>query len=692
MSSNDIAIRISNLSKCYEIYDSPRDRLKQFVLPFLQRQTKQPSRQYFREFWALQEVSFEVKKGETIGVIGRNGSGKSTLLQMICGTLTPTSGSVETNGRIAALLELGSGFNPEFTGRENVYMNAAVLGLSKEEIDNRFDDIAAFADIRQFMEQPVKTYSSGMVARLAFSVAVQVDPDVLVVDEALSVGDMAFQEKSFTRMKRIRDAGTSILFVSHSTSAVRNFCDRAIWLDTGRMRVVGERLAVCDEYQREMEDGIRRESNAISTSQTNTVISGEVYQDADRTISVVAIRSDKKVYRMGEDIKIDIGLRFNKNPPAYGVGLIVYDLKGTVVTILSTLRDDIFFTEEKENLTLLIHDNHFAPGEYDITISVSDEHGMFSYDKLESCLRFHIEMERSSRGLAKIDGLLRCEHEWIDDSNWKLVDKESIWTRSRTESNLLDTVPLVALLRIRNEELILKDTLDHIAQFADFICVYDDASTDQTREILKLHEKVVLIIQNDHWQSGIENRLLSETRHRGLLLQEARKRFNFIWCMCCDADERYIGPIRQFVTESTEGKPDAVKIQLFDAYMTEGDDHPYSERMSLQNFRRFFGPERRDILMLWKNSDRAQFIGLDAREPVIPGTFDINFFCQHYGKSLSHEHWEATCEYYVSHFPWIPYGQKWADRRGKALHSESDFGRPLYEWKSDLFENAVKVY
>jgi hypothetical protein len=395
---------------------------------------------------------------------------------------------------------------------------------------------------------------------------------------------------------------------------------------------------------------------------------------------------------MGEDIKIDIGLRFDKTPPVYGVGLIVYDLKGTIVTILSTLRDDIFFTEEKENLTLLIRDNHFAPGEYDITISVSDEHGMFSYDKLESCLRFHIEMERSSRGLAKVDGMLRCEHEWIDDTNWKLAEKESIWIRSQTQSKSVGTVPLVALLRVRNEELILKDTLDHIAEFADFICVYDDASTDQTREILKSHNKVVLIVQNDHWQSGVENRLLSETRHRGLLLQEARQRLAFHWCMCCDADERYIGPIRQFVTEPIEGKPDAVRIQLFDAYMTEGDDHPYSGKMPLTNFRRLFGPERRDILMLWKNSNLAHFTGLDAREPVVQGCTEPKFFCQHYGKSLSYEHWEATCEYYGSHFPFDSYGKKWADRKGKALHSKSDFGRPLFEWGDHLFENAVKIY
>ena len=413
MSFDDVAISVQGLSKRYEIYANPRDRLKQFLLPRLQSVTGRSAQQYFHEFWAVKDVSFEINRGETVGIIGRNGSGKSTLLQMICGTLTPTGGKVETRGRIAALLELGSGFNPDFTGRENVYLNAAVLGLSKQEIDNRFDDIAAFADIRQFMDQPVKAYSSGMLARLAFSVAVQVDPDVLVVDEALSVGDMAFQEKSFTRMKRIRDAGTSILFVSHSPSAVRNFCNRAIWLDAGQMRAIGERLAVCDQYQHEMEDRIRQDSYSIPSIQGGAMMARDASNCADPTISVVAIRSDKTLYQMGDDIKIEVILKFKDIPLVYGVGLIFYDLKGNIVTILNTLRDDIYLTAKNEVLTLMIRDNHFAPGQYDITISVSDEHGMFSYDKLDSCLRFHVEMERSSRGLAKVEGLLRCEHEWI---------------------------------------------------------------------------------------------------------------------------------------------------------------------------------------------------------------------------------------------------------------------------------------
>lgn len=413
MSFNDVAISVQGIHKRYEIYANPRDRLKQFLLPRLQRAAGRMPQQYFREFWAVKDVSFQIKKGETVGIIGRNGSGKSTLLQMICGTLTPTSGTVETRGRIAALLELGSGFNPEFSGRENVYLNAAVLGLSKQDIDKRFDAIAAFADIGPFIDQPVKAYSSGMLARLAFAVAVEVDPDVLVIDEALSVGDMAFQEKSFTRMKRIRDAGTSILFVSHSPSAVRNFCDRAIWLDTGHMRAIGERLSVCDQYQHAMEDCIRQESRSQVCVPANALTVRDISVDADPTIRVVAIRSDKKVYQMGEDIKIEVSLQFKELPRAYGVGMIFYDLKGNIVTILNTLRDDIYLTAQNETLTLLIRDNHFAPGEYDITLSVSDEHAMFSYDKRESCLRFHVEMERSSRGLARVEGLLRCEHEWI---------------------------------------------------------------------------------------------------------------------------------------------------------------------------------------------------------------------------------------------------------------------------------------
>jgi len=246
----DIAIRVENLSKCFQIYGSPRDRLKQFFFPRVRRIFGKPEKNYFGEFWALKNVSLEIKKGETVGIIGRNGSGKSTMLQMICGTLSPSSGSIQTYGRVAALLELGAGFNPEFTGRENVYLNASVLGLRNEEIDARFDDILAFAEIGDFIEQPVKTYSSGMLVRLAFAVAINVDPEILIVDEALSVGDELFQRKCFSRIEAIRSKGATILFVSHSGGTIIELCDRAVLLDSGERLAVGSPKHIVARYQK----------------------------------------------------------------------------------------------------------------------------------------------------------------------------------------------------------------------------------------------------------------------------------------------------------------------------------------------------------------------------------------------------------------------------------------------------------
>ncbi|MDH1256817.1 MULTISPECIES: ABC transporter ATP-binding protein [Pseudomonas] len=240
--SSEIAITLQNVSKCYHIYDKPRDRLMQMVAG--QR------KQYYREFWALRDVSFEIRKGETVGIVGRNGSGKSTLLQVICGTLNQTVGDVQTVGRIGALLELGSGFNPEFTGHENVYMNAAILGLSRTEVDERYDDIASFADIGDFIHQPVKTYSSGMIVRLAFAVQAMVDPDILIVDEALAVGDERFQRKCFARLDELKAKGTSILFVSHSGPQVVELCDRAILMERGERVCTGSPMEVVRAYQK----------------------------------------------------------------------------------------------------------------------------------------------------------------------------------------------------------------------------------------------------------------------------------------------------------------------------------------------------------------------------------------------------------------------------------------------------------
>lgn len=233
--SSDIAIKVENLSKCYQIYDQPHDRLKQFFLPRIQRLMGISPKNYYREFWALRDVSFEVKRGETIGIIGRNGSGKSTLLQIICGTLNSTLGSVQANGRIAALLELGSGFNPEFTGRENVYLNAAVIGLSADEMYEKIDSVIEFSGLGDYIDQPLKTYSSGMQARLAFSSAIHVEPAILVVDEALSVGDAGFQLKCMLRMREMQEKGVTILFVSHDTGSVVRLCDHAIVMEQGRI-------------------------------------------------------------------------------------------------------------------------------------------------------------------------------------------------------------------------------------------------------------------------------------------------------------------------------------------------------------------------------------------------------------------------------------------------------------------------
>lgn len=244
---SDIAIQIEGVTKDYHVYNAPVDRLKQSIMPRLQRLVGRPQRRYFTEFRALDNVSLTVRRGQTVGVIGRNGSGKSTLLQIVCGTLTPSSGEVRTHGRVAALLELGSGFNPEFSGRENVYLYAAILGLSQEEVDARYADILAFADIGDFIEQPVKTYSSGMMVRLAFAVIAHVDADILIIDEALAVGDAFFVQKCMRFLRRFMQSGT-VLFVSHDSGAITNLCNHAVWLEHGQVMMEGEPKRVTESY------------------------------------------------------------------------------------------------------------------------------------------------------------------------------------------------------------------------------------------------------------------------------------------------------------------------------------------------------------------------------------------------------------------------------------------------------------
>lgn len=239
----ETAIRLENARKTFQIYARPADRLKQTIFGG-------NNKKFYSEFTAIQDVSLDIKRGETVGIIGRNGSGKSTLLQMICGILAPTSGRVEINGRIAALLELGAGFNPDFTGRENVYLKGIILGMTRKEIDERYESIVEFADIGQFIDQPVKTYSSGMYVRLAFATAINSDPDILVVDEALAVGDEVFQRKCFARIEQIKNNGATILFVSHNAGSIIQLCSRAVLLDQGEFLLEGHPKLVVNQYQR----------------------------------------------------------------------------------------------------------------------------------------------------------------------------------------------------------------------------------------------------------------------------------------------------------------------------------------------------------------------------------------------------------------------------------------------------------
>lgn len=236
-----VIVDVKNLSKRFGLYASPAKRLTEILCPFVRRNHS--------EVWALRDVSFQVKRGQSVGVIGANGSGKSTLLQVLCGVLRPTAGHVTVNGRVSALLELGAGFHPEFSGRDNVYMNGAIMGFSRDEMDLRFQEIADFSEIGQFIEQPVRTYSSGMFLRLAFACAISISPDILIVDEALSVGDSHFQEKCRKRITEFREKGGSILLVSHDMKAVRTMCDAAILLNKGVVLEMGDPGAVVARYQ-----------------------------------------------------------------------------------------------------------------------------------------------------------------------------------------------------------------------------------------------------------------------------------------------------------------------------------------------------------------------------------------------------------------------------------------------------------
>lgn len=393
MSSSDVAIRVQNLSKCYQIYDTPGDRLKQFVVPRLRSLMGQVQKPYFTEFWALKDVSFEVKKGETLGVIGRNGAGKSTLLQILCGTLTPSSGSVEINGRVAALLELGAGFNPEFTGKENVYMNASVLGLCKDEIDTRFNSIVAFADIGEFINQPVKTYSSGMFVRLAFAVAIHVEPNILIVDEALSVGDLAFQNKCVLKIRELRDKGTTLLFVTHDLSTLQLICDRVAWLNCGQMVMMGDPVTVSQEYYVKT-TGVQVERNVQATviSQKETGMAKFIEARHDGPVGGM-----KPVFSVGDAIRFKLAVQAVQPIGRTVFTISIFRADGDWVIGQTSLEAGVFWEPKDaggiQRGRFVLQPNCLAPGDYLVAFGANSEDLSVCYALTDLALPFSVRWD-----------------------------------------------------------------------------------------------------------------------------------------------------------------------------------------------------------------------------------------------------------------------------------------------------------
>jgi ABC-type polysaccharide/polyol phosphate transport system ATPase subunit len=384
MSSDSSPIHVDKVSKCYHIYDRPIDRLKQSL--WFGR------RSFFREFWALRDVSLTLGEGETLGIIGRNGSGKSTLLQIVCGTLAPTLGTVQVDGRVAGLLELGAGFNPEFTGRENVYINASILGLSRREIDERYGEIAAFADIGDFLDQPVKTYSSGMFVRLAFAVAVHVEPRVLVIDEALSVGDIAFRNKCMLKLRELRRKGTTLLFVSHDLSTVQMICDRVAWLDHGEIRSVGDPVRVCQEYH------VAMIGMPSGEGQTAVIPQHETGMAKFTEVRLHGRSSDSKpVYRVGEPIEFRFELQTSTTIERTVFAVSVYRSDGDWIVGQTSREANVFWPPAQidgaQRGCLILDPCCLGPGDYAAAFGAYSDDLAICYAMSDVMLRFSVRSD-----------------------------------------------------------------------------------------------------------------------------------------------------------------------------------------------------------------------------------------------------------------------------------------------------------
>jgi lipopolysaccharide transport system ATP-binding protein len=396
----EIAISLKNISKCYKRYARPVDRLKEILLPGKNRA---------QEFWALKDINLVIPKGETLGIVGQNGSGKSTLLQIIAGTLTPTTGEVWVNGRVSALLELGSGFNPEFTGRQNVFFNGQILGLSRDKVEAKFDDIATFAEIGDFIEHPVKTYSSGMVVRLAFAVIANTEPSILIVDEALAVGDAKFQARCMKRIRQLKEQGVTILFVSHDSGSVKMLCNSAVMMNYGRILEIGEPKEVVNHYiallsseQNESDLVNRKSEETTFLEEPDDLVKNHQDNSLHRHGNKLAIIKDVKIYDLEENeitkletgkiIKISILIEAQAELSDLIVGISIRNLMGLVIygTNTQLLNIKLPKLDKFQQLKVCFQiPCYMNKGIYTVTVGIHSEEGL-SYDWIDELVVFEV--------------------------------------------------------------------------------------------------------------------------------------------------------------------------------------------------------------------------------------------------------------------------------------------------------------
>lgn len=409
------AVYTHDLGKCYQLYAQPKDRLKQFLW--------RGRRRYYRELWALQKINLEIMPGEVIGIIGRNGSGKSTLLQLICGTLTPTCGKVEVNGHLAALLELGAGFNPDFTGRENIWLNAAILGLTQEEIADRIEYIIDFSEIRDFIDQPVKTYSSGMYVRLAFSVAISIDPDILIIDEALSVGDGSFARKSFNRIMQLKERGKTILFCSHSLFQIESMCSRALWINQGQLMAEGDVKQVVSAYQTFLDRSVLATAEQATapcedvmpadTPPAGGYVSGHARLDKV-DVEIEGKSSRDAIVKSGQStVRVKVSFVSDPAIPCPTVAVTLHAMDGRMLTSAATWEDQVTLERTPKGagqISAVFECLPLLKGEYLISVFLLCEQGIHLYDSANGVSTLRVQQE------GRLQGYFAVPHIWrIDD-------------------------------------------------------------------------------------------------------------------------------------------------------------------------------------------------------------------------------------------------------------------------------------